>query len=129
MDVKEIEVLIGDNDRSMVVSLRKSLRGLGFHRIESALDGYTTLMIVKKNPVDLLFLSWDLPKFDGLEVVDQIRKIPRFEGPSIILVTDRADRELVSRAVQLGVKDFLVRPFSEQILQERIQKTLGIQLH
>jgi len=128
MDVKDIEVLIGDGDLAVVALLKRWLRTMGFSNIRSASDGYALLLAVKRNPVDLLLLSWDLPKLDGLGVVREIHKIPRFTGPKIVLMTSEASRSLVSEAAELGIGGFLVRPFTDRTLHEQLQKALGISL-
>ena len=128
MDVHEYRVLLAVGRRVIAEELRHDLRGIGFARIHHVANGFDALMAIKKEPLDLMMIEADLPGMDGLDVIRQMRRIPRFVGPRTLLVTQGADREMVQKAAALGVREFLIRPFSTQGLKDRLERLLDTTL-
>jgi len=66
-----------------------------------------------------------MPKLDGLGLLRAIRAHPPIQKTAFIMLTGRADKELVQRAVQFGVNNYLVKPFTVQTLREKIEAVFG----
>ena len=66
-----------------------------------------------------------MPKMDGLALLRAVRSHPPIRQTAFVMLTGRADRELVQRAVQFGVNNYCVKPFTVQGLREKIEKVFG----
>ena len=122
---QDLEVLIADGQTSDVHRVRQVLREMGLTRTQGVTDGLTALLALKRGPLDLLLLAADLPRMDGLAILDYLRKIPRFPLPPTILVLDATGRDLAQRAAEFGVTQFLVKPFDDRTLTDRVRKALA----
>jgi two-component system, chemotaxis family, chemotaxis protein CheY len=69
--------------------------------------------------------DFNMPKLDGLGLLRAIRSHGPISKTAVIMLTGRADRELVQRAVQYGVNNYLVKPFTTQTLKEKIEAVFG----
>ncbi len=125
MQTKPMKVLVADSDEDNLARLSKWLRLMGFRMISTSNDGFQTLYTIKQEDFDLLLLTPELPKISGIDVLRHIRRIPRFKGPKVIIMTKEADRKLIEKTAELGVSDFLLKPFSDETLKMRAEKVLG----
>jgi two-component system chemotaxis response regulator CheY len=66
-----------------------------------------------------------MPRLDGLGLLRAVRAHEPIRGTAFIMLTGRADKELVQRAVQFGVNNYLVKPFTVQTLKEKIEAVFG----
>ena len=66
-----------------------------------------------------------MPKLDGLGFLRAVRAHPPVAGTAFIMLTGRADKELVQRAVQFGVNNYLVKPFTAADLKGKIEQVFG----
>lgn len=118
----KINVLIVDDDAQMNKVVRDVLEGLGFEKILIAKDGSAALRTLKQRNVDLVITDWQMEPLDGIDFVRYIRTSP--DSPSrylpIIMLTGRAEREHVELARDVGVTEFVVKPFSVNTLVERL---------
>jgi len=120
-----IHTLIVDDQASMRSLIRSSLQQLGFREFREAADGEAALreMIVK--PAHLIISDFNMPNLDGLGLLRAVRAHPPIAGSAFIMLTGRADRELVARAVQYGVNNYLVKPFTVAQLKEKLEGVFG----
>ena len=120
-----IHILIVDDQASMRSLIRSSLQQLGFREFREAGDGEAALreMIVK--PAHLIISDFNMPNLDGLGLLRAVRAHPPIAGSAFIMLTGRADRELVARAVQYGVNNYLVKPFTVAQLKEKLEGVFG----
>jgi len=81
-------------------------------------------LIVEKNP-DVVTLDINMPKMDGLALLRAVRSHPPIRQTAFVMLTGRADRELVQRAVQFGVNNYCVKPFTVQGLRDKIEQVFG----
>jgi len=77
------------------------------------------------NPVQLVISDFNMPKLDGLGLLRAVRVYPATSKIAYIMLTGRGDKELVQRAVQFGVNNFLVKPFTVATLREKIEAVFG----
>lgn len=122
---QDLEVLVADGQAADVNRMRQILREMGLTRTQAVHDGLASLVALKREHVDLLLIAADLPRMGGLEVLAYLRKIPRFLFPKTILIADQTGRDAIERATQLGVMQFLVRPFEDRTLIDRVRKALA----
>jgi two-component system chemotaxis response regulator CheY len=120
-----LNVLIVDDQLTIRSLVRNSLQQLGVREIREAADGEIGLREVITKPVHLVISDFNMPNLDGLGLLRAIRAHPPIQGTAFIMLTGRADRDLVQRAVQFGVNNYLVKPFTVAQLKEKLEGVFG----
>ena len=120
-----IRTLIVDDQASMRALIRTSLQAIGCREFREAADGEAGLREAITSPVHLIISDFNMPNLDGLGLLRAVRAHPPTAGTAFIMLTGRADRELVARAVQFGVNNYLVKPFTVAQLKEKLDGVFG----
>jgi two-component system chemotaxis response regulator CheY len=121
-----LSCLVVVDQQTMRSLVRTGLQQLGFRTIYEAPDGEEGLRQMLSRPIQLVISDYNMPKLDGLGLLRAIRSHPPIQKTAFIMLTGRADRELVQRAVQYGVNNYLVKPFTVQTLKEKIEAIFGV---
>ena len=120
-----LKVLIVDDQMTMRALVRTGLQQLGFKDFDEAADGEDALRRMVAAPAQLVISDFNMPKLDGLGLLRAIRSHPPVRSAAFIMLTGRADKELVQRAVQYGVNNYLVKPFTVAQLKGKIEAVFG----
>jgi two-component system chemotaxis response regulator CheY len=120
-----IRVLVVDDQLTMRALTRSGLQQLGFTDIADAVDGEDGLRALGARPAHLVISDFNMPKLDGLGMLRAIRTTPGMEKTAFVMLTGRADKELVQRAVQFGVNNYLVKPFTIAQLRQKLEEVFG----
>ena len=120
-----ISVLIVDDQQTMRSLVRSGLQQLGFKEFRDAGDGEDGLRAMLAGGAKLVISDYNMPKLDGLGLLRAIRSHPPIRTTPFIMLTGRADKDLVARAVQFGVNNYLVKPFTVATLKEKIEAVFG----
>jgi two-component system chemotaxis response regulator CheY len=120
-----IKTLIVDDQQTMRSLVRTSLHAIGISNTREVPDGEDALRALITQPANLVITDFNMPKLDGLGLLRAIRAHEPIAKTAVIMLTGRADRELVQRAVQFGVNNYLVKPFTTQTLKEKIEAVFG----
>ena len=113
-------VLVADDSSTMRKIILRSLQAVGIPTATEAADGNEAVALFKPGQFDLVLTDWNMPGKTGLEVVQEIRaqdpKVP------VIMVTTEAEKGRVMQAIQAGVSDYLIKPFTADTLREKLEK-------
>lgn len=120
-----IKVLVVDDQLAMRTLTRSTLTQLGFTDVSDACDGEEALKSLVGKPAHLVISDYNMPKMDGLGLLRAVRAHPPIAQTAFIMLTGRADRDLVQRAVQFGVNNYLVKPFTAADLKSKIEQVFG----
>ena len=120
-----LHCLVVDDQMTMRSLVRTSLQQLGVREIREAADGEIALRDVITKPAHLIISDYNMPNLDGLGLLRAIRAHPPTSKTAFIMLTGRADRELVQRAVQFGVNNYLVKPFTTAQLKDKLEGVFG----
>jgi two-component system chemotaxis response regulator CheY len=120
-----LKVLVVDDQLTIRSLVRGGLQQLGFKDIEEAPDGEEALRQLIVKPVQLVISDYNMPKLDGLNLLRAIRAHEPIKKTAFIMLTGRADKELVQKAVQFGVNNYLVKPFTIATLKDKIEAVFG----
>lgn len=120
-----IKTLIVDDQQTMRSLVRTSLHAIGITNTREVPDGEDALRALLAAPAQLVITDFNMPKLDGLGLLRAIRAHGPISKTAVIMLTGRADRDLVQRAVQFGVNNYLVKPFTTQTLKEKIEAVFG----
>ena len=120
-----INCLIVDDQQTIRSLVRSGLQELGFKTIHEAVDGEEGLRQMLTRPFGLVISDFNMPKLDGLARLSAVRAHGPLKNTAFIMLTGRADVEVVARAKQFGVNNYLVKPFTAQILKQKIEAVFG----
>ena len=120
-----LHCLVVDDQMTMRSLVRTSLQQLGVREIREAADGEIALREIVTKPAHLIISDYNMPNLDGLGLLRAVRAHPPISKTAFIMLTGRADRELVQRAVQFGVNNYLVKPFTTAQLKEKLEGVFG----
>jgi two-component system chemotaxis response regulator CheY len=118
----DTRVLVVDDFESMRRIVRQLLYDMGFRDITLADDGTTALAMLRQHDFGFLVTDWHMPRMDGIDLVRAVRADPRLKPIPILMVTAEAKREQIIEAVRAGVNDYVVKPFTPQLLKAKIEK-------
>lgn len=116
-------ILVVDDMNFMQLLLGNILKHLG-HNVRTAPDGHTALRIIEQRPPKAIFLDLNLPGDHGTEVCRAIRHIPGMAKVPIIICTAQTTRDMVEQSIAAGATDFLCKPITPAIVNERLKKHL-----
>lgn len=120
-----LKVLVVDDQQTIRSLVRNGLREIGVTDIREAVDGEDGLRQLLTMPANLVVSDYNMPKLDGLNFLRAVRAAPQLKNTGFIMLTGRADGDLVQRAVQFGVNNYLVKPFTVATLREKIEGVYG----
>jgi two-component system chemotaxis response regulator CheY len=102
-----------------------ALEEIGVKHIYEAEDGKKALDTVTTQPLDLIISDFNMPEMDGIGLLQAVRGNPAVRKVPFILLTGRGDRELVVKAAQAGVNNYLIKPFTSAVLRQKIEQVIG----
>lgn len=117
-------ILVVDDQQPMRKTLVYILRQLGYKNVDCAEDGDIAWNTINQRPVDLVLLDWNMPRLSGLELLQRIRASEAYARIPVVMITAEANEEHVLGAVQAGVTDYIVKPFSPNTLAKKIRAAL-----
>jgi len=121
-----IKVLVVDDQQTIRSLVRGGLQQLGFNNIVEAGDGEEGLMaMLGPVPPKLIISDFNMPKLDGLGLLRSVRAHEPIKNTAFIMLTGRADSDLVKRAAQFGANNYLVKPFTVATLKGKIEAVFG----
>jgi CheY-like chemotaxis protein len=121
---KKIILVVDDmsmNRRTIKVALEK------YFDVRTAKSGNGALAILDKVKVDLVLLDIEMPEMTGFDVIEQIKELPGAQDLPVIFVTSHGYPEFVALASQSGAKDYVTKPFTPDVLVQKVFAVLGIQ--
>jgi two-component system chemotaxis response regulator CheY len=119
---KNMKILIVDDFSTMRRIIKNLLRDLGFTNTEEADDGSTALPMLQSGNFDFLVTDWNMPQMTGIELLRAVRADDRLKHLPVLMVTAEAKRDQIIEAAQAGVNGYVVKPFTAQALQDKIEK-------
>lgn len=113
-------VLVADDSSTMRKIIFRSLQAVGVTDIAEAADGTEAVALFAPGKFDMVLTDWNMPGMTGLEVLKAIRA--QDQQIPVIMVTTEAEKSRVLEAIQAGVTDYLVKPFTPDTLREKLEK-------
>ena len=114
-----------DDSPTMLRIIVNTLRRLGYREVEQAYNGIEALQKLKKGGIDLVITDWNMPEMDGLTLVKAMREDPELKDVPVLMVTTRNVKQDIVEAVKAGACSYIVKPFTPQILREKIEQVLS----
>ncbi len=126
---KSLKILLVDDFEMVRALLRQSLLQIGYDNLTEAVNGQEALEKIKQGQAsgeqyDLVFIDWNMPIMNGLEVVKHCKSMPDLENIRFIMVSAEQDQKNIVTALKSGVSDYVTKPFSPKSLALKIERIL-----
>ena len=114
-----VQAIVVDDSRAMRMLMGRLLKDIGF-AVDEAGDGSEALDRLRERvapqhpegPVELALVDWNMPEMSGIELVEAVRSDPAFSGLRIVMVTTETELSQVTRALEAGADEYLMKPFT-----------------
>lgn len=116
-------ILIIDDDPVIIEVTRQML--MPQYTVLTANNGYDGTVTASEQPIDLILLDIMMPDMDGLSVLTLLQDNPKTKNIPVIMITSVSKKETIVTSCQMGVKGYIIKPFKEEMLLEKIKEILG----
>ena len=116
------KVMVVDDFSTMRRIVKNILKQLGYENIEEAEDGAQAFNKLQSGGADFIVTDWNMPNMNGLELLKAVRADESLKEVPVLMVTAEAEKENIIAAVEAGVSNYIVKPFTAETLKEKIDK-------
>lgn len=121
-----LKLLVVDDSSTMRRIIKNTLARLNYTDVLEAEHGLDAWNIMEKTEgIDILITDWNMPEMNGLELVKKVRAQDKYKDMPIIMVTTEGGKSEVITALRAGVNNYIVKPFTPQVLKEKLEDVLG----
>ena len=117
-----IRILIVDDFSTMRRIIRNILKQLGYENVDEAENGADAYEKLDVEKFDFIITDWNMPVMDGLGLLKKIRSDPAMKTMPVLMVTAEAEKDKVVTAIQAGINNYIVKPFTAEVLKEKMDK-------
>lgn len=110
--------LVVDDSRVVRKIARRIVEDLGF-ACEEAEDGQKAFEACTKAMPDAILLDWNMPVMSGIEFLEKLRQMPNGKGPKVIFCTTENDMAHITRAMNAGANEYIMKPFDSEIIESK----------
>jgi two-component system chemotaxis response regulator CheY len=115
-----VKAIVIDDSRATRTILKRTLAAQGFEVFEAG-DGRAAIEELEKTgPLDLALVDWNMPVMTGYEFIVEIRSRAQFGSMSIMMVTTESETSQVQLALDAGANEYIMKPFTEDVLKEKL---------
>lgn len=115
------KILSVDDSKTVRLIVRKALKSYDCQLCE-AQNGEEGLAVARAEKPDLILLDVTMPVMDGVEMLSKLKSEPDLKGIPVVMLTAEAGRENILKIAKIGVRDYIVKPFTEQVLVEKLSR-------
>ena len=120
-----MKVLVVDDMSTMRRIVKNVLKQIGYTSVQEAPDGQEALKKLKGGGFGLVVTDWNMPVMTGLELLKAIRADAELKSLPVLMVTAEAQKENIIEAIQAGVSNYVVKPFTAEALLEKLTKVFA----
>lgn len=110
--------LVVDDSRVVRKVARRIVEDLGFN-CDEAENGQKAYEVCQDNMPDAILLDWNMPVMSGIEFLEKLRMLDGGEAPKVIFCTTENDHAHITRAIQAGANEYIMKPFDSEIIQSK----------
>ncbi len=121
-----MKFLVVDDSPTMRRIVINALKQFGYDNVVEAGDGIEALdMLKKEGNIDFIITDWNMPNMTGLELTQTVRASAEYANLPILMVTTRGLKQDIVDALKARVNNYVVKPFTPQVLKEKIEAILN----
>ncbi|MDF1611274.1 MAG: response regulator [Stygiobacter sp.] len=121
-----LKFLVVDDSVTMRRIVMNSLKQIGHENFVEAADGRDALIKLNSDDsINFIITDWNMPDVSGLELVKQVRANPKTANLPVLMVTTRGMKEDIIEALNAKVNNYIVKPFTPQVLREKIEQIIS----
>jgi len=120
-----LKVLTVDDSKTVRIIVKKSFKTFDCEIIE-AQNGVEGLAMAAKTNPDIILLDITMPVMDGVEMLTKLKSDPALKAIPVIMLTAEAGRENVMKIAKIGVRDYIVKPFKEEVLVDKVSRVVDL---
>ncbi|MBI5672449.1 MAG: chemotaxis response regulator CheY [Nitrospirae bacterium] len=117
-----MKVLVVDDMVTMRRIVKNILKQLGFGNVDEAENGQEALQKLRVDTFGFVVSDWNMPVMTGIDMLRAIRADEKLKAIPVLMVTAEAQQSNLIEAVQAGVSNYIVKPFTAETMQEKITK-------
>lgn len=119
------KILTVDDSKTVRIIVRKAFRPFDCEILEAA-NGVEGLAVAAKEDPDLILLDVTMPVMDGVEMLTKLKADPALKGIPVMMLTAEGGRDNVLKIAKIGVRDYIVKPFKEDVLLEKAGRIIDL---
>jgi two-component system cell cycle response regulator len=119
------KILTVDDSKTIRMIVARAFKTFACEILEAS-DGVEGLAIVSREKPDIILLDYTMPVMDGFEMLNKLKADPESRSIPVVMLTAEAGRENVLKIARLGVRDYLVKPFKEDLVVERVGRIIDL---
>ena len=117
-----MKILVVDDMVTMRRIVKNILKQLGFANVDEAENGQEALQKLRADTYGFVVSDWNMPVMTGIDMLRAIRADANLKAIPVLMVTAEAQQSNLVEAVQAGVSNYIVKPFTAETMQEKIGK-------
>lgn len=123
-------ILVVDDSKAMRLIVRRTLRQAGFgeYEVEEAANGVEALERIGQAAPALVISDWNMPEMNGIDLILALRLDRNYDRMLVMMVTTETEMSQVQRAMSAGANEYVMKPFSEDVLGDKLT-LLGFEDH
>ena len=118
---KNIPILVVDDFNTMRRIVKNCLKTLGFSNITEAVDGKEALDKLRAQEFKFVVSDWNMPNMMGIDLLKAVRGDEKLKTLPFLMVTAEAQKENIIEAAKAGVSNYIIKPFTAEVLQQKME--------
>jgi two-component system cell cycle response regulator len=119
------KILTVDDSKTVRIIVRKAFKGYDCEILEAG-NGVEGLALAAKEMPDIILLDVTMPVMDGVEMLTKLKADPALKVIPVMMLTAEGGRDHVLKIAKIGVRDYLVKPFKEEVLIEKVGRVIDL---
>ena len=121
----QLRIMVVDDMSTSRGLITQALDTIGIRNVAVAADGASALDLIERSPVHLVISDYNMPGMDGLQLLHALRSGGNTARVGFLLITGRADKEIVDKGRRLGMNNLVRKPFDTAGLKQAIEAVVG----
>ena len=122
---EKLRIMVVDDMATSRSLITQALESLGIRNVATASDGKSAVAALARAPVHLVISDYNMPEMDGLHLLHYLRSTPQTQKIGFLLITGRADPAVIDKGKQLGMNNYITKPFQPADLKSAIESIVG----
>ncbi len=122
---EQLRIMVVDDMSTSRGLIAQALDSIGIRNVATTADGKSAIQALAKAPVHLVISDYNMPEMDGLQLLHYLRSQPQTAKIGFLLITGRADQAIIDKGRQLGMNNYLKKPFQPAELKAGLEAIVG----